>query len=67
MPMESVIREWVSKWKSNTLGLTNTTVAISRLDDDEVTKFNLGSLSGETNFISEAGRLSRQLAKTEQR
>lgn len=40
---------------TNTLGLTNTTVAISRLDDDEVTKFNLGSLSGETNFISEAG------------
>ena len=40
---------------TNTLGLTNTTVAVSRLDDDEVTKFNLGSLSGETNFISEAG------------
>lgn len=37
------------------LGLSNTTVAVSRLDDDEVTKFNLGGLSGSTNFISEAG------------
>lgn len=37
------------------LGLTNTTVAISRLDSDEVTKFNLGSLSGLTNFVSEPG------------
>lgn len=40
---------------ASTLGLSNTTVAINRLDDDEVTKFNLGGLSGETNFISEAG------------
>lgn len=37
------------------LGLTNTTVAISNLDSDEVTKFNLGGLSGMTNFISEPG------------
>ena len=37
------------------LGLTNTTVAISKLDEDEVTKFNLGSQSGITNFISEPG------------
>lgn len=37
------------------LGLSNTTVAVSRLDDDEVTKFNLGGLSGKTNFINEPG------------
>lgn len=37
------------------LKLTNTTVALRSLDGDEVTKFNLGGLSGETNFISEPG------------
>ncbi|MFK5206534.1 phage antirepressor KilAC domain-containing protein, partial [Lacticaseibacillus rhamnosus] len=31
------------------------TVALKSLDGDEVTKFNLGGLSGETNFISEPG------------
>ncbi|KRK71889.1 phage antirepressor [Lacticaseibacillus nasuensis] len=40
---------------TDALGLTNTTVAISSLDPDEVTKFNLGSRSGDTNFISEPG------------
>jgi len=37
------------------LKLKNTTVALKSLDGDEVTKFNLGGLSGETNFISEPG------------
>lgn len=37
------------------LKLTNTTVALKSLDGDEVTKFNLGGLSGDTNFISEPG------------
>ncbi|MBT9262999.1 phage antirepressor KilAC domain-containing protein [Lacticaseibacillus paracasei] len=37
------------------LKLTNTTVALKSLDGDEVTKFNLGGLSGETNFINEPG------------
>lgn len=36
------------------LGLTNTTVAISGLDADERSKFNLGR-QGETNFINEPG------------
>ncbi|MBO1481969.1 MULTISPECIES: BRO-N domain-containing protein, partial [Lacticaseibacillus] len=40
---------------TNALKLTNTTVALKSLDGDEVTKFNLGGLSGETNFISEPG------------
>ena len=37
------------------LELTNTTVAIQNLDPDEVTKLNLGSQYGETNFINESG------------
>ncbi|MGI1803722.1 phage antirepressor [Limosilactobacillus reuteri] len=36
------------------LGLTNTTVALSRLDDDERSKFNLGR-QGETNIVNEYG------------
>ena len=36
------------------LGLTNTTVALSRLDDDERSKFNLGR-QGETWFLTEDG------------
>lgn len=40
------------------LELTNPTVAISRLDEDEVTKFNLGGLSGEANIVNEAGLYS---------
>ncbi|MCG0891309.1 antirepressor [Lactiplantibacillus plantarum] len=40
---------------SKSLGLSNSSVAIKSLDNDEVTKFNLGSLSGNTNFISEPG------------
>ncbi|MFH0490466.1 phage antirepressor [Lactiplantibacillus plantarum] len=40
---------------SKSLGLSNSSVAIKSLDNDEVTKFNLGGLSGNTNFISEPG------------
>lgn len=36
------------------LGLTNTTVALSRLDDDERSKFNLGR-QGQTNIVNEYG------------
>lgn len=46
---------FAAKDATNNLGLSNTTMAIRNLDTDEVTKFNLGGLSGETNFISEAG------------
>ena len=44
------------------LDLTNTTMVIGRLDDDEVTKFNLGSQSGESNIISKSGLYSLVLA-----
>ncbi|MFT8866137.1 MAG: phage antirepressor [Lacticaseibacillus paracasei] len=40
---------------TKSIGLTNTTVALASLDEDEVTKFNLGSRQGNTNFISEPG------------
>jgi len=40
------------------LGLSNPTVSIQRLDDDEVTKFNLGGLQGEVNIINEPGLYS---------
>ena len=46
----------------NILGLTNPTVAISRLDEDEATKFNLGGLSGETNIVNEYGLYNLILA-----
>lgn len=38
----------------NVLGLTNATVALSRLDDDERSKFNLGR-QGEVNTVNEFG------------
>lgn len=39
----------------NVLGLSNATVAASRLDEDEVTKFNLGSQRGEILMVNEFG------------
>ena len=35
--------------------MKNATMVASRLEDDEVTKFDLGSKSGETNFVTESG------------
>lgn len=37
------------------LSLSNTTVATSKLDEDEVTKLNLGGQSGEVNLVNESG------------
>jgi|tagenome__1003787_1003787.scaffolds.fasta_scaffold20979077_3 prophage antirepressor-like protein len=37
------------------LELTNASVVANRLDHDEVTKFDLGGLSGEINIINESG------------
>lgn len=41
----------VAEW----IGLTNVSDMISRIDDDEVTKLNLGGLQGECNFLTENG------------
>ena len=46
---------WVLKDVCDILELSNPTVVANRLEDDEVTKFNLGGLSGETNIITESG------------
>ena len=40
------------------LGLTNPSMVALRLDEDEVTKFDLGSLSGITNIVNESGLYS---------
>lgn len=40
------------------LNLSNPTIVASRLDTDEVTKFYLGGLSGESNIVSESGLYS---------
>lgn len=41
----------VAEW----LELTNVTDMVSRVDEDEVTKLNLGGLQGECNFLTENG------------
>ena len=41
--------------------IMNITDAIKRLDQDEVTRFNLRSLSGETNLVNEYGLYSLEL------
>lgn len=46
---------WVLKDVCDVLGLTNATMIADRLDEDEVTKFNLGSRSGISNIINESG------------
>lgn len=45
---------FVAKDVCNILELTNTSIALENLDEDERTKFNLGR-QGETNFINESG------------
>lgn len=49
---------FVAKDVCDILELSNPSIAIGRLDYDEVTKFNLGGLSGESNIINEAGLYS---------
>lgn len=46
---------WILKDVCGVLGLKNPTMIAERLEDDEVTKLNLGGLSGETNIINESG------------
>lgn len=46
---------WVLKDVCAALGLSNPTVVAQSLDDNEVTKFNLGSQAGETYLVSEPG------------
>ncbi|MBO1513700.1 phage antirepressor [Metabacillus bambusae] len=57
--VRTIIREgetwFVAKDVCEILEIANPTMALKRLDNDEVTKLNLGGLYGETNLINEAG------------
>ena len=46
---------FVLKDVCDVLDISNPTMTASRLDADEVTKFDLGGLSGESNIINESG------------
>ena len=46
---------FVLKDVCDVLEIKNATDVAKRLDEDEVTRFNLGGLSGETNIINESG------------
>lgn len=52
---------FVAKDVCDALGLSNVTVALQRLDEDERSKFNLGR-QGEVNIITEAGLYSLIMA-----
>ena len=49
---------FVLKDVCDVLGISNPSVVACRLDPDEVTKFDLGSKSGEANVINESGLYS---------
>ena len=46
---------FLAKDVAKLVGLTNVTDMISRVDNNEVTKLNLGGLQGECNFLTEDG------------
>ncbi len=52
---------FVAKDVCEILDIQNVTQAVDRLDSDEVTMFNIGSQSGETNIVSESGLYSLTL------
>ena len=49
---------WVLKDVCDVLSISNPTITASRLDDDEVTKFDLGGQYGLANVINESGLYS---------
>jgi len=53
---------FVAKDVCEILEIKNTTDSIKRLDDDEVTRFNLGGLVGEVNIVNEYGLYNLILA-----
>lgn len=61
-PVRTIQRDsevwWVLADICRVLEIKNTTVVAQRLDEDEVTKFDLGGLSGESNIINEPGLYS---------
>lgn len=57
---------FVAKDICEVLEIKNTTDVIKRLDPEEVTRFNLGGLSGETNIVNESGLYSLILGSRKQ-
>ncbi|NYE07300.1 prophage antirepressor-like protein [Bacillus niacini] len=61
-PVRTVVLEsdiwFVAKDICDVLEIKNASDALKRLDNDEVTRFNLGGLSGETNLVNEPGLYS---------
>lgn len=57
---------FVAKDICEVLEIKNTTDVIKRLDPDEVTRFNLGGLSGDTNIVNESGLYSLILGSRKQ-
>ena len=49
---------FVAKDVCEILEIQNVTDTVKRLDDDEVTRFNLGGLAGEVNIVNEPGLYS---------
>lgn len=49
---------FIAKDVCEVLEIKNTTQAVQKLDEDEVTMFNIGGLSGNTNIINESGLYS---------
>ncbi len=49
---------WVAKDVCDTLDIQNPTMSLKNLEPDEVTKYNLGGLSGDSNIINESGLYS---------
>lgn len=57
---------FVAKDVCELLDIKNATDVIKRLDLDEVTRFNLGGLSGETNIVNESGLYSLVIGSRKQ-
>lgn len=49
---------WVAKDVCDVLDIQNPTMSLKNLESDEVTKYNLGGLSGESNIVNESGLYS---------
>lgn len=56
---------FIAKDICESIGLSNTTMAVKSLDDDELTKLNLGGQHGETTIVSESGMYTMVLRSRE--
>ncbi|MEK3910667.1 Bro-N domain-containing protein [Paenibacillus sp. FSL H7-0331] len=56
---------WVAKDVCDVLDIKNPTMSLKKLDEDELTKYNLGGQQGETNIVNESGLYSLLLGSRE--